>query len=143
MVRRFQTTIATSRGSFVCLEHRVERAGRPALVARFGGLSLWRQQRPQQAILVDQPLMIARAPESNELICRLLADRCEFCGATEDIEVHHVRKLADFNAHGQKDQPIWMSIMAARRKTLVLCRVCHHAPHAGRLTKQMLPSEPA
>ena len=144
MVRRYQTTIATPHGPLECLEQRIERVGRPSLVARFGGLSLRRQQRSQQAILVDQPLTITRAPERNELIRRLLADQCELCGATEDIEVHHVRKLADLNTRGQKDRPVWMSIMAARRrKTLVVCRDCHHAIHAGRPTRQRQRPEPA
>jgi group II intron reverse transcriptase/maturase len=144
MVRRFQTTIATPHGPLACLEHRIERAGRPPLVARFGGLPLRRQHRSQQAILVDQALTITRAPERNELIRRLLADRCELCDATEDLEVHHVRKLADLHTRGQKEQPLWMSIMAARRrKTLVVCRDCHHAIHAGRPTKQMPRPQPA
>jgi hypothetical protein len=144
MVRRYQTTTSTPHGPLVCLEFQVERAGRPPLVARFGGLPLRRQHRSQQAILVDQPLTITRAPERNELIRRLLADRCELCGSTEDIEVHHVRKLADLHTRGQQERPLWMSIMAARRrKTLVLCRVCHHALHAGRPTRQLLHPEPA
>ena len=144
---RRRTASSTPHGPLVCLELQGERAGRPPLVARFGGLSLRRQQRPQQAILVDQSLTITRAPERNELIRRLLADRCERCDATEDtedIEVHHVRKLADLFTRGQQERPRWMSIMAARRrKTLVLCRVCHHALHAGQPTRQRQRPAPA
>jgi hypothetical protein len=49
------------------------------------------------------------------------------------VEVHHVRKLANLNHQGQKPKPDWMRLMASRRrKTLVLCRVCHDNIHAGR-----------
>ena len=30
-----------------------------------------------------------------EILQRLLADQCEICGSTEDVEVHHIRKLAE------------------------------------------------
>ena len=33
----------------------------------------------------------------NELIHRLLAERCELCESTDRLEVHHLRKLADLN----------------------------------------------
>lgn len=65
----------------------------------------------------------------NELIRRLLADVCELCGSTTDIEVHHVRKLADIQRkyRGKQEPPQWATRMMARhRKTLVVCRECHH-----------------
>src|SRR5206468_803982 len=71
----------------------------------------------------------------NELGKRLLAQQCEWCGCTKDqemIEVHHVRKLKDL-----KGKARWEQVMIARcRKTLVLCRSCHVALHAGRLTEK-------
>jgi hypothetical protein len=33
--------------------------------------------------------------KKTELVQRLLANQCELCHSTEDVEVHHVRKLAD------------------------------------------------
>ncbi|WP_416212319.1 hypothetical protein [Nostoc sp. DedQUE09] len=30
----------------------------------------------------------------SEVVQRLLAQECEICGATDNIEVHHIRKLA-------------------------------------------------
>jgi hypothetical protein len=42
-------------------------------------------------------------------------------------EVHHIRKLADVARKGKVERPDWMKKMAARRrKTLVMCRKCHH-----------------
>jgi hypothetical protein len=47
--------------------------------------------------------------------------------------VHHIRKLADLNRRGRKPLPDWVRLMASRRrKTLVLCRVCHDNINAGR-----------
>ena len=52
---------------------------------------------------------------------RLLADECEICGSTDEVQVHHVRKLATSRS-GPKGETDWMQIMVARRrKTLVVC----------------------
>ena len=64
---------------------------------------------------------------------RLLADTCELCGATDKIEVHHIRKLTDLDRKGRSKPPRWAKIMTARRrKTLVVCQDCHHAIQYGR-----------
>jgi hypothetical protein len=45
-------------------------------------------------------------------------------------EVHHIRKLADLNRPGQREKPLWVRRMAARRrKTLVACQPCHEDIH--------------
>jgi hypothetical protein len=41
----------------------------------------------------------------NELIHRLLAERCEICEDTVNLEVHHVRKLADLSKPGRRQKP--------------------------------------
>ena len=70
-----------------------------------------------------------------DLVRRLQADTCELCGSQENIEVHHIRKLADLKKPGRKEKPVWMKRMIAlRRKTLIVCRTCHIAIHAGRST---------
>ncbi|HEX2262688.1 MAG TPA: hypothetical protein VHH52_02850, partial [Pseudonocardiaceae bacterium] len=57
--------------------------------------------------------------------------RCEICGHTGRITVHHIRKLADLDKPGQPQRPTWMTLMAKRRrKTLVVCHPCHDAIHA-------------
>ncbi|MGF1523192.1 MAG: hypothetical protein ACFBSF_12825 [Leptolyngbyaceae cyanobacterium] len=70
--------------------------------------------------------------QRSEVTQRLLAQVCELCGATEKIEVHHIRKLADLERTGQTPKPNWVKAMAARkRKTLVVCQACHQAIHSG------------
>ncbi|WP_442942202.1 HNH endonuclease [Nonomuraea sp. NBC_00507] len=67
----------------------------------------------------------------SELVQRLLAEVCELCGSTDKIEVHHIRALKDLNSKGRKQPPDWVTRMASRRrKTLVICRVCHEDIHA-------------
>ena len=98
------------------------------MVARFGGIPL---KRDRTAILVDRRPTRYRT-ERNELIQRLLADTCELCGSTVNIEVHHVRALRDLHVKGQREKPPWVQVMAARRrKTLVVCRPCHLTIHGG------------
>ena len=58
---------------------------------------------------------------------RLKANVCELCGTTESefYEIHHVNKLKNL-----KGKQAWEIIMLAkRRKTLVVCRECHHKIH--------------
>ncbi len=61
-------------------------------MARFGGIPLRRQPH---APLVDLPVTIKRKPARNELLKRLLANTCELCQSPHQVEVHHIRKLAD------------------------------------------------
>ena len=133
IVRKYKRSIQTPYGMMKCLEKVVERKGKKPLVARFGGIPL----RQQNAIIVDYPFQIRKPPERNELIKRLLADTCELCGATNGIEVHHIRKLADLQK-GKGEKLSWMKVMSMRRrKTLVVCHECHRGIHAGKpLTRQ-------
>ena len=138
MARRYRATVPTEHGPRACLEVRVEREGKPPLVARFGGLPL----RPRKnAILKDLVLTRWQLPRV-ELIQRLLADACELCGSTEGVQVHHIRKLADLKRKRQGTPSAWKQMMATRRrKTLVLCRACHADIHAGRPTRQPTRNE--
>jgi group II intron reverse transcriptase/maturase len=78
-----------------------------------------------------QPNVFALTLSRSELIRRLNAERCEYCGTREgSFEVHHIRKLKDVE-HGKQ---LWQKVMATRnRKTLILCLQCHHLLHAGKL----------
>jgi hypothetical protein len=67
-----------------------------------------------------------------ELITRLEANRCEYCGYEGPCELHHVRKLKDLQ--NKREKPAWVRMMVARRrKTLVLCKSCHIGLHRGTL----------
>lgn len=72
--------------------------------------------------------------ERTELTTRLLADECELCGSTIDVEVHHIRKLADLKKrYGKNNVPRWVRIMSQRnRKQLVVCWDCHQKITAGK-----------
>ncbi len=126
--RKHKSVVQTPDGPRRCVVAVHPRPGKEPLVARFGGLSL---RRRKEAILTDQPLV--RRPARTELLQRLLADHCEVCGSTSQVEVHHIRKLADLKKNGRKALPDWNKIMIIRqRKTLILCHTCHAALHAGR-----------
>jgi hypothetical protein len=134
MVRKYKTTVQTDHGPRICFQVTVQRSdGRKPLAARFGGIPPHRQPT---AALTDQAPTLGTS-RGNELIHRLLAGGCEACGSTDNVEVHHVRHLADLNKPGRREKPTWVRLMAMRRrKTLVVCRPCHEAIHAGRPTTQ-------
>jgi len=73
----------------------------------------------------------ARHYNRTEIIQRLNANVCEYCGKDHGyFEVHHIRKMADV----AKGLEPWKRVMIARnRKTLVLCVECHDLLHAGKL----------
>ena len=132
MARRYKSTIESPAGPRTVFQVIVPRdRGRKPLVARFGGIPLIRQHA---ATLTDRRPVMA-STRRNELIHRLLAERCELCHEPADLQVHHIRKLADLAKPGRPDKPAWMHLMAMRRrKTLVVCRSCHQDIHAGRAT---------
>ena len=132
MARKYKATTETANGPRKCLKVVVQRGNdKKPLIAQFGGLPL---KRKPDAILVDhQPQFLMT--NRSELLKRVLADQCELCGSKEQVEVHHIRKLADLERPGQREKPAWVKQMAARRrKTLVVCRKCHEDIHAGRST---------
>jgi hypothetical protein len=128
MAAKHKAKIETPYGLRTCFEARIHRDGRTALVARFGGIPLKRQKT---AVLTDrQPVRVSYPIK--ELTRRLLANRCELCKRTDNIVVHHVRKLADL-ANAGAPQPAWAQLMARRRrKSLVVCGDCHEQIHNGR-----------
>jgi len=131
MAGKYKTRVATDDGPRVCFQVTVPRQGRKPLVARFGGIPLKRQPT---AIINDRKPPQATT-HGNELIHRLLAERCELCESRTGLQVHHVRKLADLDKPGRPERPMWIHLMARRkRKTLVVCSRCHHDIHAGRAT---------
>ena len=130
MAARHKAKIETRYGLRTCFEARVHRDGKPDLVARFGGIPLVRNR---DTVIVDRVPKPTPCPRK-ELIHRLLTHRCELCGDPGKVLVHQVRKLASLGPPGS-GQPAWAALMAAkRRKTLVVCAVCHDAIHANPVT---------
>jgi group II intron reverse transcriptase/maturase len=137
--QRYLAKAETPYGPQRCIQVVVPREGKRPLVATFGGIPL---RRKQQAILKDKRTGFMLRTPRNELLARLLAERCEICGSTTDVEVHHIRKLADLRKPGRRPPDVAQIIMAARRrKTLVVCRKCHLDIHAGRLNGRGTRSE--
>ncbi|MFF0144110.1 HNH endonuclease [Amycolatopsis sulphurea] len=96
------------------------------LVARFGGIPLIRQKK---AVINDQLPQRITYPR-RELIGRLSTARCELCERTGEMQVHHVRTLAELDASAP---PPWATVMVRRRrKTLVVCADCHDHIHGIR-----------
>jgi len=129
VMAKYQTSVTTPYGTMKCLQVVIPREGKPPLVATFGGIPL---RRKKIAVLVDTSGTLPTWRRT-DVVKRLLADKCEICGAPGDCEVHHIRKLADIHRAGRREKPAWMQHMIAmRRKTLVVCHACHRAIHAGR-----------
>ncbi|MBZ9645603.1 reverse transcriptase/maturase family protein, partial [Streptomyces sp. PSKA30] len=102
---RTKARIDTPNGPRVCFEARIERKNRKPLVARFGGVPL---QRQRTAELADREPVRVDYPQK-ELIARLLADTCEICGSKGNVQVHHVRALADL-AHAGWQPSDWARV---------------------------------
>ncbi|MGH8898359.1 MAG: reverse transcriptase domain-containing protein [Egibacteraceae bacterium] len=125
MAACYQAKIETPHGPRTRLEARVERDGKPALVARFGGIPLARNRNAALVDRIPKPVAYPR----KELIARLLAGRRELCEEPGKVAVHQVRKLASPGKPGT-GQPAWAALTARkRRKTLVVCRPCHDTIH--------------
>jgi group II intron reverse transcriptase/maturase len=139
MAERYTAKAINENGVTQCLQVVIQRPGKSPLVATFGGQSLKAQPfRWIEDQFLDQDRVICR----NELIQRVMADECELCGSRDRVQVHHVRKLADLKIEGRKDVPSWRQVMASRRrKTLIVCKGCHEAIHAGRPTRTRDPQD--
>ncbi len=128
--QRYKTTHDNQFGTYKVIEV-VEECGegKKPLIARFGGVPLRWNKWVTINDTPTEPIWSRRS----ELLERLLAQACELCGSTDNIEVHHIRKLADLQRPGQSDRPQWVKVMAGRRrKSLVVCLKCHHAIQYGR-----------
>lgn len=135
--KQYRAEIDVDGRKYKGLQVSIPREGKNPLIATWGGVPLiWDiQSNPD-----DRPQR--RWNVRSELEKRLLAQTCEICEATRmtaQIEVHHIRARKDLNKDDGREKPSWVKIMAARRrKTLVLCHVCHMNLHAGRPLKQKL-----
>src|SRR6516225_6124747 len=130
MAVRHKAKVITGDGPRTCFEARRKRTGKPDLVARFGGISLRRNQR---AVITD-PAPVTPAYPRKELISRLLKRECELCETGTTVAVHQVSSLKKLGATGP-GQPAWAALMARkRRKTLIVCAGCREYIHATPVT---------
>jgi group II intron reverse transcriptase/maturase len=107
----------------------VARETKEPLITRFGAKPI----RFNRGASLNDTVLQSR-PARNDLVKRLLANRCELCDSTEGINVHHIRKLKNLKQRyaGRSDPPQWVvRMIEKRRKTLVVCAQCHQAIHTG------------
>jgi group II intron reverse transcriptase/maturase len=128
--RKYEVTLEVDKKTYKGMQVVIPRKDKKPLVATWGGIPLkW----DIKASLEDQ-IKYVRGGRT-ELEKRLLAQECELCGATDQIEVHHIRALKDLNKYTGREKPDWVKNMAARRrKTLIVCRTCHENITYGRPT---------
>lgn len=84
------------------------------------------RRKPEVDDNLDNATIVYHA-NNTSLIDRLKAEKCEICGATGKLDMHHVRKLKALDGKGYADK----QMIARRRKTIALCRSCHLKVHSG------------
>jgi group II intron reverse transcriptase/maturase len=128
--KKYETNVIIDEKTYKGLQVVLPREGKEPLTATWGGIPLkW----DIKATLKDQKTRIWGG--RTELEKRLLAQECELCKSTEEIEVHHIRALKDLEKYKGREKPDWVKNMSARkRKTLVVCRTCHRNITHGRPT---------
>ena len=87
----------------------------------------FKRKRPSYDRSVDRCPNPMPGVSTTSLIDRLKAQKCELCGATDNLVMHHVRKLGEL-----KGKENWEKLMIARRrKTMAACGSCHQKIHHG------------
>lgn len=87
----------------------------------------YKRKDPMRNINIDNLPNVVMYTVSTSLIDRLKAEKCELCGATDGLIMHHVRKLGEL-----KGKQPWEKLMIARRrKTIAVCGSCHQKIHLG------------
>nr|WP_241390764.1 reverse transcriptase/maturase family protein [Serratia proteamaculans]ULG15714.1 reverse transcriptase [Serratia proteamaculans] len=116
---------------YKCIQARIDRINKPPLTATWGGISLARNKNYRSVVLPDEKELLFYGRV--ERLKAMLASECEMCGATSNIQVHHIRALKDLAKRGRKPTVSQKRMAARRRKTLVVCHSCHVAIHQGKL----------
>ena len=87
----------------------------------------FKRKRPSYDRLIDRCPNPMPGVSTTSLINRLKARKCELCGATDNLVMHHVRKLGEL-----KGKENWEKLMIARRrKAMAVCGSCHQKIHHG------------
>ena len=87
----------------------------------------FKRKRPSYDRSIDRCPNPMPGVSTTSLIDRLKARKCELCGATDNLVMHHVRKLGEL-----KGKENWEKLMIARRrKTMAVCGSCHQKIHHG------------
>ena len=129
--KKYASVLSTKDGNRKVIKVEVKRElPKKPLIAYFGAVSLKWKKWNDRVSINDKPITIGF--QRNSIVERLLAQECELCDATDNIEVHHINKLADLSRGDCKQIPKWKQMMITRqRKTLVVCKPCHVDIHRG------------
>ena len=127
--KKYRGRKTVSGRSYKVVQEVVRREGKKPLIATFGAIPLKRNPYPEKLNETDNRKLYG---SRTELLKRIAAQVCEMCEESGDIEVHHVNKLKNLQKPGRRQKPAWQKRMIAiRRKTLMTCKNCHQAIHAG------------
>jgi len=127
MAARHQAKVITADGPRSCFEARLKREGKKDLIARFGGIPL----RQDRRAVIHDPAPVPVIQPRKELTHRLRRRWCELCERSATVAVHQVAALKHLGKTGP-GQPAWAALMARmRRKTLIVCALCHDYIHAN------------
>jgi group II intron reverse transcriptase/maturase len=126
--RKYGTTITIPEGNYKVLRVIVHRGNKKPLETHFGAVPLvWNTW-----VSIDDNKEVRLWSKRSEVVQRLLANYCELCGNEGQIEMHHIRKLADVQSKHGRDVPQWKREMSMRRrKSLAVCTDCHYKIHRG------------
>ena len=90
-----------------------------------------RRRHPHRHAEIRDPRPAPAAYPRRELISRLRKRECELCETGTTVAVHQVTGLKELGRPGP-GQPAWAALMAKmRRKTLIVCALCHEHIHAN------------
>ena len=89
----------------------------------------FKQKRPSMEKSIDNLPSNTIRVSGNSLIDRLKAEKCEYCGAEDTLQMHHIRKVKNLKGKAE-----WEKFMIARhRKTIAVCERCHWKIHNGQM----------
>lgn len=90
--------------------HKLPKQERKTIEAKFYNGGFKRLKPSEDSEISTMPNFIIHS-STTSLIDRLKAQKCELCGATDRLEMHHVRKLK-----GLKGKEPWKQFMIARKE---------------------------
>ena len=100
------------------------------VVAKFEGQSCAKEKsfRSMRRFRISPLVYLERINRRRFRSLKVLRAACIGCGATERVEMHHVRKLRDLKGKSGLTQ----RLSPIKRKQVPLCRRCHLKVHAGK-----------
>jgi group II intron reverse transcriptase/maturase len=128
--RRYRGKMRVKGRTYEVLQSTITRDDGKELTFTWGGIPLRRQR------FLTEPLddkVVYGYQGRSEIVARMSATECELCRCeTDELEGHHVKKLADLPKKWKKGPPPqWVvPMIARRRKTLFVCKTCHGKIHA-------------